>query len=221
MSVLPSTANQSQRFITDQPDWSKGVNVTDYRVTAINLSRSGLEVRQRQRLAPHVQIEYVVSALTNDEYFARAQQVILDARAPLVVPMWGDVEFVQADTTAAAHTDLEIGNARRKLFFRAGDWIYWNDGSSSQFRQIATITDSTNFVLETTGSPEQMFEDDPVYPCLVCEQISHDVDFTRYAPESREIKLKFRSIDAIAVPTSYATTIPEEGNTVSNPDAGG
>jgi len=220
MSVLPSNTNQALRFITDEPDWSKGVMVTDFRRTSVRISRAGLEVRQRHRLVPRIQIEFTVSGLTNDEYFARVQQALLDARAGLVIPLRTDVETAGADSTGPNHTDLAITNARRPGLFKVGDYIYTHDGTTGQFRQIASITDSTNFVLETTGSPQDILQDDPIYPCLVFEQLTHDVDFTRYAPESRELRLKFRSIEVPATPTSYATTPGVEGTTVINSEGG-
>lgn len=220
MSVLPSNQSAAQRFISDEPDWGKPVKLSETYETSINISRSGLETRARKRMVPRRQLEYASSGLTGDEYQTRAQAAQLDARALLWVPLWCEPEILQADQTAPNYTGLLIGNARRAGLFRVGDWVYLVDGTDKQFRQIASETTATEFVLETTGSPIEFLGDAIVYPCMAAEMIVQNFELANYAPESRELRLVFRSTGIPVSPSSFASTPPVESTTRSNQDAG-
>ena len=220
MSALPTNISQAHRFIDDEPAWEKPVRLAESYDTSINLTRAGLETRNRRRLIPRRQLEFTVSAVTNDEYQARAEAAQLDARAICWVPLWTDPEYLTADQTAAAYVNLEIGNDRRPGLFRVGDWVYLVDGADKQFRQIASKADEVTFTLEATGSPIEFLEGAAVYPCIACELVTRDIDFARFAPESREITLAFRSIGIPVTPASFATAIPTESTTRVNQDAG-
>ena len=211
MSVLPSNVNQALRFITDEPDWQKSPIVTEVYSTSIAVTRAGLETRQRNKVAPRYQIEYVVSGLTNDEYFARLEQAMLDARAPLIVPMWTESTTLASDMTGS-FDNAELADERRVGFFRVSDYIYFIDGTDKEFRTIATVTDSTNLVLDVAGGETEFLTGARAYPCKVCEMVTNSVDFNRYSADSRELKLVFKTIETPVTIVQEATTLPTEGH---------
>ena len=214
MSVLPSNVNQAQRFITDTPDWSRSPLVTEFYSTSISVTRGGLETRARNKIAPRYQIEYTISGLTGDQYFARIQQAMLDARAPLVVPLWTEDNVLDDDMTGT-FDNCTLVDERRVGLFRAADYIYFIDEPDAEFRSIASVTNSTTLVLDVVGGEIGFGSGSAAIPCLICEQVTNTLDFNRYSADSREIKLVFRSIEKPVTIVQEATTVPTEGHSTA------
>ena len=206
MSVLPSVTSQAERFIADEPDWGQPVTAKWIFVTEIFTARDGLEQRSRIRFIPQVQIEYILTGLTNAEYVTRAAQLLLDARAALWVPWWTEENSLAI--TSPTSNDLEISVPRRPGWFKVGDNVYIDDGTTTEFREITAIIDSTNLTI-STGTAFTIGT--PCWPCRLCESIQPSTDATRDAVESRELKLVFRTIESVVPFTESATTIPQEG----------
>lgn len=206
MSVLPSVTSQAQRFIDDEPDWGQPVSTKWIFSTPVFTARDGLEQRARLRFVPQAQIEYSLTGLTNAEYFTRAAQLLLDARAALWVPWWTEENSLASTSTTS--NDLEISVARRPGWYKVGDNVYIDDGTTREFREILTIVDSTNFTIET-GTAFTIGT--PVWPCRLCESIQPSTDATRAAVESRTLKLVFRTIEEVVAFSEEVNVIPQEG----------
>lgn len=186
---IPTSDNTSPVGVTMQPDWSKGVKLTYAHATKIFTARTGHEQRQRGRLNPKAKIEWETAGLSLAEALAALTAAEVESRRLCIVPFW--CEATVAITSTAGDT-LTIGVDPRPDFFVVGDYIFLDDGTTQDFRQIATITDRILTLTADVGAPEFAINT-RVYPCRKCRRLPSDEVITRDNTTSHSLRLAYET----------------------------
>lgn len=167
---IPNSDNTAPVPVTTQPDWAKGVKVTFIHITQLFASRSGKEQRQRSRATAKARISYTVSGLTVAEQSAAMLAAEVEARRLCIVPFWS--EGTQTITSTAGDV-VTIGVDPRADFFAVGQYVYFDDGTTQDFRQIASITDRILTLAADVGAPA-FGAGARIYPCRKCRRLPSD-----------------------------------------------
>lgn len=180
-------------FISDQPDWGRGVVLIHSHITQIKTSRSGLEQRSRNRVTPMIRLEWTAGGLTQAEIKQRGIDDLAESRYPCVVPLWTEPVGMDGDMPDADTISIDTTPAAGE--FEQGDWIYIDDGTARQFRQIETLADTDTFNLETHAAPTTFTGTVTVYPCRKFEKVIDGNTLQKNALRSGTAKRIFTSID--------------------------
>ncbi len=171
--MIPDTTTVTPKFITEQPDWSKPVNVTfDFNTSVAEATGQGRQ-RARWRQQPKYAIAYTVAALTVSEFSVRRSAIIGELAAPLVCPIWTD-EFVLLAMASANVADLGETLTRKK--FKVGSYAcFMQTGLATTFRKIVSISGTT--VTFEAASVPSFTAGATVYPCIVGERAKSGTGF--------------------------------------------
>jgi len=158
----PSTLNRGPKFITDQPDWSKGVELEPQWMTDINRAHNSTEQRVRRRRVPRYRIKYTISALSTAEFSVRRSLSMREVQSPVVLPMW-PLRFNPVNVSSPVLTfaeDLTNGP------FRVGWMIYLQEsGIGNGFWPIVAM-DSGTVTLDVTTPLLGFTLAADVWPCI-------------------------------------------------------
>ena len=91
--AIPSTTTAATLYVTREPAWEHGVELTQSLVTSLFTSRAGLEQRQQLRDLSHWTMRYTTYDAKTTER-ARWERTQAELAAPLVVPFWPEGAFL-------------------------------------------------------------------------------------------------------------------------------
>lgn len=188
--AIPSTNTAEVLFVSREPAWEHGIELTQSMVTNIFTSRAGLEQRQQRRDRSHWTMRYKTydAAATAIERWQRTQA---ELAAPLVVPFWTE----SAALASLSGNTATISRTATVDWFAVGDYIYITDGEQSQFRTIASYGVSLQaLVLDALTGAIAFDPDARVYPCRICERGGGKADSRSIHEASREEDVTYSTL---------------------------
>lgn len=187
--AIPTTETAEVLFSSTEPAWEAGVDLTQAMQTAMTTSRAGLEQRQQKRIRGIWQIAFTIF---HDMASAAARRLrsIAETQTAVVVPFWTE-EAILASLVGNVAT---ISRRSTVDWFAPGDYVLLIDGTTSQFRVIASqgSTDQELNLVALTGAiafPNLS----RIIPCRVCSR------------ENGDAEMVFPSEDAVEEKVSYVT----------------
>lgn len=188
--AIPSTSTVSLLFVSREPAWEKGVELTQNLVATIFTSRAGLEQRQQRRDRSHWSMRYTTY---DDQTTAleRWQRTQAELAAPLVVPFWTE----GATLLALASDTATISRTATEDWFLEGEYIFITDDSQGQFRiisgygvslQALELVPDEDAIAFTAGAK--------VYPCRICERGGGKADARLIHEASREEDVVYHTL---------------------------
>ena len=189
--MIPNSDNTAPVAVTTPPDWGKGVSVTFVHQTQVFVARSGKEQRQRGRAMAKAKLSYKVSGLTTADQRAAMLTAEVEALRLCIVPFW--CEGTQTITSIVADV-VTIGVDPRKDFFIVGQYVYLDDGTTQDFRQIASITDRI-LTLVTDGTAPAFGAGARIYPCRKCRRVESDEMLSWDDSVSHTLNLEYETVE--------------------------
>lgn len=187
--AVASTNTAELLFTSTEPAWEAGVELSQGMQTALFTSRSGLEQRQQRRIRGAYSIEYRI-------YHDKAAAALRLARnraetvTAVVVPMWTE----EAVLASLASNTATVSRTATEDWFSVGDYILLINGTTRQFRQIASYGVSLQaLVLESDAGALAFPNGSRVIPCRIC------------ARKSGDSEMDFPSEDAVEEQVAYMT----------------
>lgn len=189
--MIPNSENTDALAVTIQPDWSRGVTISQVHQTTSFLSRSGMEQRKRGRRTPMYRLVYQVTGLNYAQHRAALAVAKAESRAVCLVPMWTE----RAQTITSIVSDVvTIDQDPRREFFAAGQWAYfYTVADGGQFRRIASVTDR-HLTLETRVDAIAYGAGSKVYPARRCKRVLGQDETKLQDFTSHEFTLTYETI---------------------------
>lgn len=189
--MIATSENTAAVGVTSQPDWSRGLQLTQSHQTLQFTARAGMEQRRRIRRTPKYRLSYEVTGLTESEARAAAIAARQETRSVCLVPFWTERALTINAITANVVT---IDSDPRREFFAPGQWVYfYTVADGGQFRQIASAVGRI-LTLETHATPIAYGTGAKAYPVRRCKRVLGQDEIRALDWTRREITLTYETI---------------------------
>ena len=189
--MIPTSENTAAVGVIAQPDWSRGVGLTQSHQTLQFTARAGMEQRRRIRRTPKYRLSYEVTGLSEDQAKAAAITARQESRSVCLVPFWSERALT---ITSIAANVVTIDSDPRREFFAPGQWVYfYTEAAGGQFRQIASAVGRI-LTLATHLTPIAYGAGAKVYPVRRCKRILGQDEIRALDWTRREITLTYETI---------------------------
>lgn len=189
--AIPDTSNTATLFVTRPPAWEMGVQLEQAMNSDVSTSRAGLEQRQQRGGVGRWRLTYQ-AYLNQSERAAREERAFAEIAAPLIVPFW-----TEAGTTITTldFNALQVDRAWTPDFFKVGDWVFFDDGTQTQFRQIEAIgiTDQSLELVDLSGQIE-FAAGTTIYPCRHCVREQGRAEFESASEATHTERLVYSTL---------------------------
>lgn len=189
--MIPNSDNTAPLAVTREPDWGKPLSVTFMHSTAVFKSRAGKEQRKRMRRSPKARISWEVSGLTLEEAQAAMEEQAAHGLRLCVVPFWTEGTVT---ITSIASNAVTIGVDPRRDFFAVGQYVYLDDGTNQDFREIASVADRILTLVADGGAPA-FGAGARIFPCRICRRLPNDDTLSATDTHSHDLKLSFETTE--------------------------
>jgi hypothetical protein len=161
---IPNTNTASPTFVTEEPDWSLGITLTEQWASRILPTRSELEQSIRMRSRPRIRMEYGVG--TQDAASQRLDDAteLSAAKSPVIVPIW---PFLKRATGTMTSNTLLLDLALEEDRWRPGEYLWLRSAAAAQFRRIASTNYTTRTITLDAIEGEILFPANTAcWPCI-------------------------------------------------------
>ncbi len=188
--AIPDTTNTATLFVSREPSWELGVDLTQILKSDVQTSRSGLEQRQGRMSLSRWRMSYQAH-LSSGERAARLTRMLAEIRAPLQVPFWARGAVLTSDM---ALETLGIDRHGDADFYRPGDYVMITDGVDLQFRIIAAIYFGNSITLEPMDGSIDFTQGSRIYPCRLCVRDGGTGEFREMSEATHLEKLNYSTL---------------------------
>lgn len=187
---MDSTASRPLLFVTREPAWEATVTLEQSLASDVQTSRAGYEQRHARQKRSRWRLAYD-AVLGQDDHATRRAAAAAEISSPLVVPFWTE----QATAASAINPSREVLLDRPSTvdWFAAGDWVYVDNGTESQFRLITAVNTSNaqRITLADGDDPIAIPEGATIWPCRICFRQAGKAERQRKARHATTEQLTF------------------------------
>lgn len=189
--AIRDTLDTDPLYISDEPDWSQGINVQINYDTSIYKSDDGTEQRTAKRNVAKYRQTFVLSALSIEQMSIRSSRALFEVRSPLIVPIWPMETALVSKTTSV----LTLANDATKRKFRKKYHVYIKeDGVGSGFWEVTAVSGVTVTVDISETALLAFTSDAKVWPCMFAIRKGPAAEFTQSFASSEDEKIELEDL---------------------------